>query len=368
MPSPAPGASSTTVVSASDTTSTSDCPTPTVSTSTTSQPAASSTRRAWGVAHARPPRWPRVAIERMNTPSSVACSPIRTRSPSSAPPEKGEVGSTARTPTRRPCSRNARTSTDVDVDLPTPGGPVRPTTWARPPYGASAAATSRSCPPPDVPTPSSTREISRATARCSPRRARSTRSVTAARRAMPVGSARRRHADDQSIALATAAAQRSDAGATTAALELEREVQREAGARHADRVAERDGTAVDVDLLRVDAELLRGHHADRGERLVDLHQVEVGGGDALLGACSGDRVGRLLVQARVRPGDHAVGTDLRDPGEPALLGLGLAHDHHGGGTVRDGRRRARGDRAVRGEGGPQLGQALGCGVGADALV
>ena len=45
--------------------STSLCPTPTVSTRITSQPAASSTRSACGVAQASPPRWPREAIERM---------------------------------------------------------------------------------------------------------------------------------------------------------------------------------------------------------------------------------------------------------------------------------------------------------------
>ena len=69
----------------------------------------------------------------MNTPSSVAWSCIRTRSPSSAPPENGEDGSTASTPTRLPAARSAVTSADVDVDLPTPGEPVSPTTCAWPP-------------------------------------------------------------------------------------------------------------------------------------------------------------------------------------------------------------------------------------------
>jgi hypothetical protein len=64
-PSPIPGASRTTVVSASPAISTSLCPTPTVSTRITSQPAPSSTRNACGVVHDRPPRWPRLAIERM---------------------------------------------------------------------------------------------------------------------------------------------------------------------------------------------------------------------------------------------------------------------------------------------------------------
>src|SRR5664279_3684869 len=136
MLSPIPGASSTIVESASEAISTSACPTPTVSISTTSQPAASSTRSACGVDQDSPPRCPREAIERMNTPWSVACSCIRTRSPSSAPPENGEEGSTASTPTRAPRRRYADTSALADVDLPTPGEPVSPTIWARPVRGA----------------------------------------------------------------------------------------------------------------------------------------------------------------------------------------------------------------------------------------
>ena len=100
-------------------------------------------------------------------------SDIRTRSPSSAPPENGEDGSTASTPTRLPALRYAVTSAEVEVDLPTPGEPVSPTTYASPVSGASAAITSRSCG--DAP---STREISRATARGRPSRASATRVAT----------------------------------------------------------------------------------------------------------------------------------------------------------------------------------------------
>ena len=70
--SPIPGATSTRVVSAREAISTSACPTPTVSTRTAPKPAASSTRSACGVAAASPPRWPRLAMDRMNTPGSVA--------------------------------------------------------------------------------------------------------------------------------------------------------------------------------------------------------------------------------------------------------------------------------------------------------
>jgi hypothetical protein len=85
--SPSPGTLTTTVVCAMRATSSSSWPTPTVSSSTTSKPAASSTRAAPCVAEARPPRCPRVAIERMKTPGSSVWRCMRRRSPSSAPPE-----------------------------------------------------------------------------------------------------------------------------------------------------------------------------------------------------------------------------------------------------------------------------------------
>src|SRR5579875_3005711 len=337
MPSPKPGARTSKVVSASDATATSACPTPTVSTSTTSQRAASSTRSACGTAADNPPSWPREAIDRMNTPSSVAWSCIRTRSPSSAPPENGEDGSTASTPTRLPAARSVVTSAFVVVDLPTPGEPVSPTTWACPPYGASAAATSRSSGE-----SFSTSEISRATARGWPSDARRTRSATSTERreltpSLRSGVQRRnnaywfarkrrpraywfarkrrsraywfarkrrsRHVQEQGVALAAAAAQRSRAGATAAPLELEREGERKPCAGHPDRVAERDRTAVHVDDVRREAELLHRLQADGRKRLVDLDQVEVAHLLARLAQRVLDRVGRLRLQRVVRAGD-----------------------------------------------------------------
>ena len=90
--SPVPGTSTTIDTSAVRTMSTSSCPTPTVSMITKSRPAASSTSAASLVARASPPRWPRVAMLRMNTPASPACACMRTRSPRMAPPVKGLVG------------------------------------------------------------------------------------------------------------------------------------------------------------------------------------------------------------------------------------------------------------------------------------
>ena len=153
--SPHPGVTTTTVVSAAEATSTSIWPTPTVSRSTRGSPTAPSTRTASGTASVRPPRWPRVAMDRMKTVGSVAWSCMRTRSPRMAPPVNGEEGSTARTATWSTGSdgasaraggacgsasgppgwpstagqpaRAAVMSRSVSVDLPAPGAPVSPT-------------------------------------------------------------------------------------------------------------------------------------------------------------------------------------------------------------------------------------------------
>ncbi len=85
-PSPASGWRMTTTVSAAPATSTSVWPTPTVSITIQSLPAASSTSAASWAAAARPPRSPRLAIDRMNTRGSPADPCIRTRSPRRAPP------------------------------------------------------------------------------------------------------------------------------------------------------------------------------------------------------------------------------------------------------------------------------------------
>src|SRR6266403_1323890 len=132
MSSPRPGTTTTTVVWASRQTSTSSCPTPTVSIRITSFPMASSTRAQSEVARERPPSWPRVASERMNTPGSRAWSCMRMRSPRIAPPVNGLVGSTARTPTVFPWERRWATSRSTSVLFPAPGLPVIPTICARP--------------------------------------------------------------------------------------------------------------------------------------------------------------------------------------------------------------------------------------------
>ena len=133
--SPEPGIRTSTTVSAWSMMSTSPCPTPTVSSRTSSLPAASIRSAAWRVASDRPPSEPRLAIERMKTPGSRKWSARRMRSPSRAPLVNGLDGSIERTATSRSLSRACLTSAPIRVDLPTPGGPVKPTTAALPVLG-----------------------------------------------------------------------------------------------------------------------------------------------------------------------------------------------------------------------------------------
>src|SRR5947207_1888933 len=79
--------------------------------------------------------------------------------------------------------------------------------------------------------------------------------------------------------------------------ELDRGVQGDASAARADRVAERDGTPVDVDDVRREAELLDRDEADRRERFVDLDEVEVGRREAFLLQRGEQRRRRLDLQA-----------------------------------------------------------------------
>jgi hypothetical protein len=57
------------------------------------------------------------------------------RSPRSAPPRNGDDGSIDSTATWRSAARRWRTSAPISVDLPAPGGPVKPTTAAFPVFG-----------------------------------------------------------------------------------------------------------------------------------------------------------------------------------------------------------------------------------------
>jgi hypothetical protein len=71
----------------------------------------------------------------MKTPGSRKWSARRIRSPRRAPCVNGLDGSTEMTPTVEFVWRTWRTSALIREDLPTPGGPVTPTTKADPVCG-----------------------------------------------------------------------------------------------------------------------------------------------------------------------------------------------------------------------------------------
>src|SRR6202167_1634639 len=133
--SPIPGISTTMVQSARRTISISPCPTPTVSIRMTSFPAASRSNVVSRVACDKPPRNPRVAIDRIKTPLSEACPCIRMRSPRIDPPVNGLDGSTAIIPTAFFAARSCAARRSTKVLLPVPGAPVIPTRYALPVCG-----------------------------------------------------------------------------------------------------------------------------------------------------------------------------------------------------------------------------------------
>src|SRR5437588_2065735 len=81
--------------------------------------------------------------------------------------------------------------------------------------------------------------------------------------------------DDDRVALPSARTDGRAALASAAAAQLEHERAQDARARRAERVAQRHGAAVDVDLVLVDAEHPDRAQGDRGKGLVDLPQVDV---------------------------------------------------------------------------------------------
>ena len=81
--------------------------------------------------------------------------------------------------------------------------------------------------------------------------------------------------DDRRDPLAHPDAHRGQAVAAAGPAQLVDQHRDQAAAAHPERMAERDRAAVDVDLGRVEAELVDADDRLRGERLVELDQVEV---------------------------------------------------------------------------------------------
>src|SRR4051812_32437579 len=87
----------------------------------------------------------------------------------------------------------------------------------------------------------------------------------------------RRYMQQQRVTLTAAPAQGRRSDAASAPAQFRRQGQHQPGSGHADRVTERDGSAVDVHLVQWDVQFAYGSQGHSGERLVDLEQVQVGG-------------------------------------------------------------------------------------------
>ena len=119
------------------------CPTPTVSTKTVSH-TCRSRKTAKNASRLKPPSRSRAAKLRAYTeaPGGIC---IRLRSPNSAPPEILLDGSTATTPRRRLAWIERAIRRAISELLPTPGGPVMPTTCAEAGRVANSSSKAKAC-------------------------------------------------------------------------------------------------------------------------------------------------------------------------------------------------------------------------------
>jgi hypothetical protein len=132
---------------------------------------------------------------------------------------------------------------------------------------------------------------------------------------------------------------------------LQRVDQRAGDARagHAERVSDGDGTAVDIQLVDRDAELLGRPQCLHRERLVDLEQVDVIDRHArVVQGLTGGLHRSESHDLRREPGDSGR-DDAGERREAELPRLRVAHDDHGGGSIVEGAAVAGRDCAVRAE-------------------
>ena len=142
----------------------------------------------------------------------------------------------------------------------------------------------------------------------------------------------------------------------------------EFGAGAAEGMAERDGAAVDVDARRIEAERADDGEGLRGKGLVELDEADVVEGEA--GELEGFGDGGDGTDAhlfRQAAGD-GVGDEAGEGVKAEFAGAAGIHENGGGGAVGGLRGVAGGDGSLRVEGGLELGQRFGGGVGARAFV
>src|SRR5262249_44904247 len=135
-----------------------------------------------------------------------------------------------------------------------------------------------------------------------------------------------------------------------------------------ERVSQGDRAAVDVHAFRIEAELADYNEALRGERLVQLDEIEVGRLDSGPGKKPAHRRhGPNPHHARVNAGDRT-GHETAERLGAELAGPLLARDHERGGTVVDPARVACCDRSVLAERGLEPSELLRGRVGPRMLV
>src|SRR5829696_3929212 len=88
-------------------------------------------------------------------------------------------------------------------------------------------------------------------------------------------SCRARHLEDDCVPAPTTGADGRHADASAAAAQFLDQAEDDPGTAGADRVAERDRAAIDIDATGVNAETLAGDDGNTGESLVDFPDVNV---------------------------------------------------------------------------------------------
>ena len=146
------------------------------------------------------------------------------------------------------------------------------------------------------------------------------------------------------------------------------ELRRQLRASGAKWVAERNGAAVDVDLLFRHSEL--AHHRDdlRRERLVELDEVDVLHGEAGLLEHLRHRLERTHAHDVGLDASHRESNEPREGPHPALLGERATHQQQRRGAVGVGARVTGRHRAIRLERRPELRESLRCRLRAHELV
>ena len=153
-----------------------------------------------------------------------------------------------------------------------------------------------------------------------------------------------------------------------AALAFHQDVAAQARAGHAEGVADRDRAAIDVELGRVDAELVARVQALAGEGFVQLPQVDVVDLQAMARQQSGDRKHRAYAHLVGLAARHCPALESAQRLQPTALGLLGFHQHDRSAAVGELAGIAGGDEVARTADRLELGQASQRGVGAVALV